>query len=342
MPVTAPAAPLRRSVPLPTPEDLATARATVLAVLPPTPLVPSPAAGPSVWLKLETFQPTGSFKVRGALAACAALPPGSRIVTASAGNHGLGMGWASGRLGIPATIVVAETASTAKRDAIARMPVDLILHGTSVDAAEAFAMELAADPARAATTTYVSPYNDPQVIAGQSTVLDEIVMQHPGDGDGRPLTVIAGVGGGGLVAGLSMRARELSSPDRPIRIVGVEAAASTALSAAVQAGDTVEIPIGETIADGLSGNLEPGTITAGIIAGNGVRLATAAETEIHRAIRWLVRNHGLVAEGAGATPLAALLSGTAGAIEGDVVVVISGRNIALPKLASILNEVDAR
>ncbi|MGN6033156.1 MAG: threonine ammonia-lyase, partial [Thermomicrobiales bacterium] len=291
--MTAPTSPHRRLVAVPTAADLAAARASVLAVLSPTPLVPSPAAGPSVWLKLETFQPTGSFKVRGAIAACTALPEGSRIVTASAGNHGLGMGWASGRLGIPATIVVAETASPAKRDAIARMPVELILHGTSVDAAEAFAMDLAADPARAAT--YVSPYNDPQVIAGQSTLLDELVAQHPGPGDGRPLTVIAGVGGGGLVAGLSLRAREVSTPERPIHVVGVEAAASTALSAAVVAGDTVEVPIGETIADGLSGNLEPGTVTASIIAGTAVRLATAAETEIHRAIRWLVRTHGLVA-----------------------------------------------
>ncbi|MGC4106301.1 MAG: pyridoxal-phosphate dependent enzyme [Thermomicrobiales bacterium] len=330
--------PSRRTVAQPTSADLAAARATVLSVLTPTPLIVSPAAGPNVSLKLETFNPTGSFKVRGALAACAALPEGSRIVTASAGNHGLGMGWASGRLGIPATIVVAETASPAKRDAIARMPVELILHGTSVDAAEFFAMDLASDPARAAT--YVSPYNDPHVIAGQSTLLDEVVTQHPGDGSGRPLTVIAGVGGGGLVAGMALRAQELSTPQRPIRIIGVEAAESLALSAAVAAGDTVEVPIGETIADGLSGNLEPGTITAGIIAANEVRLAAAAETDIHDAIRWLARNHGLVAEGAGATPLAALLSGHLGELDGDVVVVISGRNIALPKLAAILAGVE--
>ena len=339
--MTEPPATVRRAVALPTPADLEHARSIVLAELSPTPLIPSPAAGPGVWLKLETFQPTGSFKVRGALAACAALPTGSHIVTASAGNHGLGMGWASGRLGIPTTIVVATTASPAKRDAIARMPVELILHGTSVDAAEFFAMDLAADPARAAT--YVSPYNDPRVIAGQSTLLDEVVAQHPGDGSGRPrpLTVIAGVGGGGLVAGLALRARELSTPERPIRVVGIEAAESTALSAAVAAGDTIEIPIGDTIADGLSGNLEPGTITAGIIAANDVRLATAAESDIHAAVRWLARNHGLIAEGAGATPLAALLSGTLGELEGDVVVVISGRNIALPKLASILGEPEA-
>lgn len=212
----------RRTVAMPTSEDLAHARATVLGTLAPTPLIPSPSAGNATWLKLESFQPTGSFKVRGALAACAALPAGSRIVTASAGNHGQGIGWAAGRLGIPATVVVAENASPAKRDAIARMPVELILHGMSVDAAEDLAMQLAADPARAAT--YVSPYNDPNVIAGQSTLLDEVVSQVPTSDSPRPLTVIAGVGGGGLVAGIAMRAAELTTEARPIRVIGVEAA----------------------------------------------------------------------------------------------------------------------
>jgi threonine dehydratase len=328
----------RRPVALPTAADLAAARDVVLSTLAPTPLISAPAAGESVFLKLESFQPTGSFKVRGALAACAAFPAGSRIVTASAGNHGLGIAWAATRRGLRATIVVAETASPAKREALARMPVELILHGTSVDAAEFHAMALAADPAQ--PMPYISPYNDPHVIAGQSTLADEIVAQVPGD-NGRPLTIIAAVGGGGLVAGLSLRAAELSTPERPIRVIGVEAAESTALSAAIVAGDTVEVRIGDTIADGIAGNLEPGAITAGIIGAHHVRLLTAAEADIHGTIRWLARNHGLVAEGAGATPLAALLAGDAGTVEGDVVVVISGRNIALPKLAAILADADA-
>ncbi|MGI8483391.1 MAG: pyridoxal-phosphate dependent enzyme, partial [Thermomicrobiales bacterium] len=118
-------------------------------------------------LKLESMQPTGSFKVRGAIAACSALPAGSRIVTASAGNHALGTAWASAKLGVPATVVVAETASSAKREALAKLPIELIVHGRDYDTAEAFGIRLAADPNRHAT--FVSPYNDPQVIAGQST-----------------------------------------------------------------------------------------------------------------------------------------------------------------------------
>ena len=217
----------------------------------------------TVSLKLDSLQPTGSFKVRGAIAACSALPAGSRIVTASAGNHALGTAWASAKLGVPATVVVAETASSAKREALARLPVELIVYGQDYDTAEAFALTLATDPDRQAT--YVSPYNDPQVIAGQSTLLDELLAQMPGDRN-RPLTIVAAVGGGGLVSGLSMRAHELWTEDRPIRIIGVEAAASLAVSAAVKAGDTYEVPIGDTIADGLSGNLEPGSITVGLIA----------------------------------------------------------------------------
>lgn len=326
----------RRTVAQPTSDDLARARVTMNNYLSPTPIIPSPALGMTVSLKMESLQPTGSFKVRGAIAACSALPAGSRIVTASAGNHALGTAWASAKLGVSATVVVAETASSAKREALSQLPIELIVHGQDYDAAEAHALTLAADPDRQAT--YVSPYNDPQVIAGQSTLLDELLDQL---NSSRPLTVVAGVGGGGLVSGLSMRAHELSTEDRPIRIIGVEAAESLAVSAAVKAGDTYEVPIGDTIADGLSGNLEPGSITVGLIADYTDHLVKVSEAQLYAAIRWLARHHGIIAEGAGAASTAAILAGMIDLDEGDVVAVISGRNIALSKLAAILAETDA-
>lgn len=328
----------RRIVERPTSEDLARARVIIHNYLSPTPMIPSPALGMTVSLKLDSLQPTGSFKVRGAIAACAALPTGSWIVAASAGNHALGTAWASAQLGVPATVVVAETASSAKREALALLPIELIIHGQDFDTAEAFALTLAADPDRHAT--YVSPYNDPQVIAGQSTLLDELLAQLPGDRN-RPLTVVAGVGGGGLVSGLSMRAHELSTDERPIRIIGVEAAESLAVSVAVEAGDTLEVPIGDTIADGLSGNLEPGSITVGMIAEYTDRLVNVSEAQLHDAIRWLAKHHGIIAEGAGAAATAAILADMIELNGSDVVAVISGRNIALPKLAAILTEQDA-
>ncbi len=104
----------RRIVARPTSKDLAQARNIICNYLSPTPIIPSPALGMTVSLKMECLQPTGSFKVRGAIAACSALPAGSRIVTASAGNHALGTAWASAKLGVPATVVVAETALTRK------------------------------------------------------------------------------------------------------------------------------------------------------------------------------------------------------------------------------------
>ncbi|UMG92917.1 pyridoxal-phosphate dependent enzyme [Nocardioides sp. TF02-7] len=130
------------------------------AQLRPTPLLPPEDGSPA--LKLETGQPTGSFKVRGALAALAAVGRGTPVVTASAGNHALGVAYAASRLGLRATVVTASTASPAKVAAIRRRGVELVQVGTTYDDAEAHALDLAARGAH-----YVSAYNDPAVIAGQ-------------------------------------------------------------------------------------------------------------------------------------------------------------------------------
>jgi threonine dehydratase len=309
------------------------ARDAVHAYLSPTPLVESDMDGHGCHLKLETFQPSGSFKVRGAIAAASRLPAGSRIVTASAGNHALGIAWAAERLAIPATVVIAETASRAKRGVLELLPIELVIHGSTYDEAEAFALQLAADPARQAT--FVSPYNDPDVVAGQATIIDEILDQAPGTG---PLTVIVPGGGGGLLAGCAIRARERAIPERPIRIVGVESARSLGLSASVRAGETVMVEIGMTIADGLSGNLEPGSITVALLRDASIEMVAVSDEQIAEGIRLLVRRHGIVAEGAGAAAVAALHAGLIPDRDGEgtTVAVVSGRNIALTSLAAIL------
>src|ERR687895_853064 len=130
-----------REVPAPTQGDLDAAWELVAARLARTPLIPSPALGEGVHLKLETLQPTGSFKVRGALAALARAG-GEPVVTASAGNAGLGIPWAAAELGVPATVVVAETASPAKVAALEALPVRLVQHGADYDEAEAHALTL--------------------------------------------------------------------------------------------------------------------------------------------------------------------------------------------------------
>jgi threonine dehydratase len=310
-----------RHVAAPTPADLDAAAAVVDAHLVPTPLVPAPALGDGVYLKLETLQPTGSFKVRGALAALSRAGGDGRVVTASAGNAGLGVAWAASVLGLHATVVVAETASPAKVAALRALPVELIQHGADYDEAEAHALTLQG-------ATYVSSYNDTGVIAGQSTIGRELDVQFPG-----ALTVAAPLGGGSLASGLGLWA----SGRAGARVIGVESERSRAMSTALAEGRIVPVDVGETLADGLAGNLEPGAVTFAIVRDHLAAVEQASEAEIEEAIRFLARAHGIVAEGAGATAVAAVMAGrVAPAEEQPLVVVVTGRNIALPRLAAVL------
>lgn len=303
----------QRPLSLPDADDLAAARAVVARHLAPTPLIDSALVGGL--LKLETLQPTGAFKVRGALAALSRLPAGERAVTASAGNHGLGVAWAARALERPATVVVAENASPAKIEGLRATGVDLVLRGRSYDDAEAHALSLGG--------TFVSPYNDRDVIAGQATIGAELP-------DG-PLCVVAPAGGGGLLSGLAAWARERGN----VRVVGVEAAVSRALSAAVAAGAVVEVAVGATLADGLAGNLEPGSVTVAGVAD--VPLVAATEDELVDAMRDLARHHGLVVEGAAAAGVAAVRAGRVETRAGErLIVVLTGRNVALDVFARVL------
>jgi threonine dehydratase len=302
-----------RAVRPPTREQLAAAANVVKRTLAPTPLVAASDLGRQAWLKVETLQPTGSFKIRGALAAMAAAPDGP-VVTASAGNHGLALARAAGLLGREATVVVAADASRAKVTRLRRMPVSLVERGAGYIEAEEAALELASRGA-----TFVSPYNDPDVIAGQRTLGLELDTQLEG-----PMTVVVPVGGGGLHAGVALWAAERGD----VRVIGVEAEASTAFSASVAAGRVVEVPIGETIADGLAGGLEPGSVTVDIVRDSGVvDMVTVDEGELLAAVAALHREHGLVVEGAGAAAVAAVRSGKVPAPDSPVVALVTGRNV---------------
>ena len=278
---------LIRDVAVPTPEELEAARRAVGRHLRPTPLVPVPWLGDDVSLKLETLQPTGSFKVRGALAALAGRDLGGSVVAASAGNHGLAVAWAARRLGVRARIVVPETASAAKLDGLRRDGADVVLHGRDVGAAEAHALGLAVGGPR-----YLSPYNDTDVIAGGATVGDELAAACE-----RPLLVVVPVSGGGLISGIGLWARQRGA----VRVVGVEAAASRQMSAAVAAGgEVVAVDVARTVADGLAGNLEPGSITPRIVAETVEEIVAVTEDELRAGMRLLALRAGVVAEGAGA------------------------------------------
>jgi threonine dehydratase len=310
-----------RRVAPPEPADLDAAAAVVGARLTPTPLVPAPALGHDVWLKLETFQPTGSFKVRGALAALARAG-GGPVVTASAGNAGLGIAWAAIALAADATIVVPETASPAKVAALEAQPVTLVKTGAGYDEAELFALELAAGGA-----TYVSSYNDTGVIAGQATLGREL-----GEQIGQPFTIACPLGGGSLASGLGLWAAGAGD----VRVLAAEAERSPAFTTALAAGAITPFTVGETLADGLAGNLEPGAVTFPLVRDHVAAVVQVSEAEIADAMRFLVRAHGVVAEGAGAVAVAAAMMGRLDRGPGPLAIVVSGRNVALPRLAEIL------
>ena len=289
-----------------------------------TPVVETPQLGPSVSVKLETLQPTGSFKVRGGLAAVAATlaeEPGRAVVASSAGNHGLGLAYAATRLGAEVTVVVPTGASAAKVSSLRQFGVRLVLHGEGYREAETYALDLAASEGM----HYVSPYNDPDVIAGQATVARELRDQVPDLG-----TVVVPCGGGGLLSGVI-----LALGDTGVRIVGVESEASPSMSAAVAAGAIVPIHVEPTVADGLAGNLEPGAVTVGIVVSHHVEVLTVSEADIRSAMAFSAHKMGLVLEGAGAVGVAALRAGTVTPDPAGkrTVVLLTGRNVA-PKLLS--------
>jgi threonine dehydratase len=323
--IVAAASPVR-AVRAPTADELARAAAVVATHLRPTPVVDLelPDGRGTVLAKLDTMQPTGAFKVRGALAAVAAYAgPGVRVVTSSAGNHALAVVFAAAQFGVGATVVLPETASPAKIESLRRRGADLVEHGSSSDEAERHALDLAEDDG----VVFVSPYNDAHVIAGQGTWVTDIVTGLDGD-----LTLVVPVGGGGLLSGTALRAAS-----RPgTRVVGAEAAASPAVSAAAAAGRVVPVQVDPTLADGLAGNIEPGAVTPGLAARLVHSFARVTEAEIEAAIRFLALDHGLVVEGAGAVGVAALMSGRVD-LAGRAVVLLTGRTLTAAALARVLN-----
>jgi threonine dehydratase len=285
--------------------------------------------GLELYQKLELFQNTGSFKLRGATNKLLTLTGEERargIITASAGNHALGVAHASRHLGIKATIVVPKEASAAKVEALRRYPVTLILEGDNYDAAELYARQLEKERG----LVFVSAYNDPQVIAGQGTLALEVLQALPD-----AAVLLVPVGGGGLVSGIGLWAKTVA-PN--IKLIGVQSEASPAMHAALAAGKIVPAPDLPSLADGLAGNLEAGTITFEIAQRHVDEMVLVREEDIAGAIRFFADELHFIAEGSSAVGTAALLSGRVNlkGINGPVVDFVCGRNIAPATLRKIL------
>jgi threonine dehydratase len=206
-----------------------------------------------------------------------------------------------------------------------RFPVRLITHGESYDEAETFALDMLAEGYR-----FISPYNDGDVIAGNGTLAVEILDQVGGP-QRAELTVVCPVGGGGLASGLGLVAAEHPG----MRIVGVEAEQSAAFRAALH-GEGSRIEVGATLADGLAGNLEVGSVTVEMVKHYVADLTAVSEADIADAIRFLAAEHGIVAEGSGAVAVAGLLAGHVKPSPGTVVAVVTGRNIDPAVLSQVL------
>lgn len=275
----------------------------------------SELCGVDVWLKFECFQLTGSFKLRGALNALMLLDAPTQVVTASAGNHGLGVARAAALLGVGSTVVVPETASQVKVDALLQSGAELVQVGDTYDDAEAAAIRLADEQG----LPFISAYNDAAVIAGGGTVALEVVEDLP---DVRELIVPAG--GGGLISGVGIAAHGLV-PE--VRVYGVQSEASPALHAALDAGRLVPVEVLDSLADGLAGNVEAGSMTFELLQRHIARVELVSEQAIADAMHWLLVHERVVVEGSAAVGVAALLERKI-VPAGPVALVLTGRNVA--------------
>ena len=297
-----------------------------------TPLVYSPTlsllTGARIYFKLEALQRAGSFKVRGAthkvlIHIDEIRRPG--VVAASAGNHAQGVAVAAHSAGVPATIVMPEWSSIAKQEATRAYGADVILYGQTLEASIARAQELARDG-----RLFIHPYDDDEVIAGQGTIALEILADLP-DTD----IIVVPVGGGGLIAGIATAAKA-KKPE--ISIIGVQAHACPSAVEALHECRTVRVSAKTTIADGIR-VAETGALAYPVIRDKVARIVTVSEDEIADAMLLLLERKHVIAEGAGAVPLAALMNASFDFSPGStIVLVISGGNVDSSLLFRIIRE----
>ncbi len=311
-------------------EQLDAARRVVADHLAPTPTVTIFLRCRPVLAKLESLQPTGAFKIRGALSAVDASrreDPTGAVITSSAGNHGLGIAHAATLLGVPATVVVPANASVAKVKKLLSYNIELIQYGSSYDDAQTRALELAQERG----IRYISPFNDTNVIAGQSTVFDEMLAQAPGLEH-----VVVPVGGGGLISGVLMSRDYHERGD--IKVTGVQPQESSAMYHVLRGMKMADVVHHPTIADGLAGGGDEGAVTNELIARHNVPLLLVEEIAIRRAVREVAEVNGLVLEGSATTAYAAITENLVDDATSRIGFIASGRNISHELLVELLQE----
>ncbi len=282
--------------------------------------------GRPVYFKCENLQRTGSFKIRGALNFLLCQPretlaPG--VITASAGNHGQGVAFAARLLGVPSLVFMPENTPLQKVTAVREYGAETVLTGRNFD--EAYA----AATARQKETggLFVHPFEDPLVMAGQGTIGLEILAELPDVS-----TIIVPIGGGGLISGIATAVRETHPR---VRIIGVETTVAPAVHFSLKKGRLVEAPVASSLADGIAVK-RPGETAFSIIRALVDEVALVEEEEIAQAIVLLLERCKLLVEGAGAVSLAALLHGRASFPKGKTVCLLSGGNIDVKTIATVV------
>jgi threonine dehydratase len=314
---------------LPSPNEIREAAVRIAPAIRETPFYKSDGlsafVGGDVWLKFESEQLTGSFKLRGATNALAMLTDGERargVVTASAGNHGLGIAHAARALGIDLTVFVPRTAPSVKKDRIADFGARVDASAPNYDDAEVLAKEFAARTG----ATFVSAYAGRNLIAGQGTVALEILEALPA-----LRTILVPIGGVGLASGV---AGLLRAEAPGVRIIGAQSDRTNAMTLAMASGEPADIPDLPTLADGLSGRADAYMLAQGRAALD--EMVVSSEEDVASAIAYLWIEEGFKVEGAGAVGVAALLSDRVRDLQFPVVVVVSGGNIDEAKHKAVL------
>ncbi|HUJ13886.1 MAG TPA: threonine ammonia-lyase [Thermoanaerobaculia bacterium] len=310
-------------------EDFKQARARIASHIKHTPLLTSrqlsEATGYDVRLKAELFQRVGSYKIRGPLNKFALMPEEQKrrgVVCSSAGNHAQGVALAAKIHGIRAVVCMAENATPSKIAATKGYGAEVVLHGTIWDEANEKAKELV----RTQGLTYVHPFDDPQLIAGQGTLGLEIVQDWP-----QVDAVIVPIGGGGLISGVSMAVK---SHNPKARVIGVESSDGPAMKMSVEAGSLQTIDC-RTIIDGLRVR-RVGELNFSVVQRFVDEIVALPDREIFEAMIWIMERCKLVVEGAAAAPVGALLHGLVKLPAGSrVAVVLSGGNLNLDQLRGL-------
>ncbi len=310
-------------------EDIEQARVRIKDVVVETPCLRSPTfseeLGVEAWIKYETLQRTGAFKVRGAYNKISALPPSKGVIAASAGNHAQGVAFSASRAGVPATIVMPKTTPLIKIENTRRLGGQVVLAGEMFDEAYEEAWRLGTEQ----ELVFVHPFDDDQVIAGQGTIGLEILEQAP-----ETEIIVVPIGGGGLISGIATAVKE-KHPS--VKVYGVQTAAAPAMAESFRAGRIVVCPAARSVADGIAVK-KPGERTFEYIRRYVDDVCTVSEKQIRAAIIRLLETGKTVTEGAAAAAFAAVACGSIPNAAGrKVAIVLSGSNIDLALLSSIID-----